>query len=182
MYRNVPRRVRVYRQTGKWIGRTVVLLALTLATCFVTSRHACTTSAAPQAGGGGGYPRAPQSGFKRSSIDQRVERLARQLNLNEVQRLHVKKLLERHQAEVNRLWDDQVISPIDRVSKLRLLHEDIRQQFHALLNEEQRKKYEQLLQQGAHQNRLSSKTTSMCTEQRGRIAHRWGESMRKKQA
>jgi Spy/CpxP family protein refolding chaperone len=150
MYRNVRRRVGVNRQTGKWIGRTFLFFASTLATCLVTSRDASATSvssAAPkagQAGRGGDYPRVPQRRFARPSIDARAERLARQLNLNEVQQFELKKLLERQRAEVNRLWDDQVVSPIDRVNKLRALHEDTQEQFRALLTEEQRKKYDQL--------------------------------------
>jgi len=155
MYRNARRRVGVNRQTGKWIGRTFLFFALTLATCFVTSRDASATSvssAAPkavQAGRGDGYPRGK---FARPSIDARVERLARQLNLNQVQQFDVKKLLERQRAEVNRLWDDQVISPIERVNKLRALHEDTQQQFHALLTEEQRKKYDQLPKRRSRHN------------------------------
>ena len=155
MCRNLRRRVGINRQTGKCIGRTFLFFALTLATCFVTSRDASATSvssAAPkavQAGRGDGYPRGK---FARPSIDARVERLARQLNLNQVQQFDVKKLLERQRAEVNRLWDDQVISPIERVNKLRALHEDTQQQFHALLTEEQRKKYDQLPKRRSRHN------------------------------
>jgi hypothetical protein len=157
MYRNVGRSVRCNRQTRKWVARTFPFFALTLAICFITRRDASATSATSrtstvQAGRGGGYQRSPQRRSRKSSIDARVARLSERLNLNEVQRVDLKKLLESQQVQSKRLWDNQEIAPMDRMTRLRLLQEDTQKQFHALLTEEQRKKYDQLLQQASGQN------------------------------
>jgi hypothetical protein len=158
MYGESVERVRGDRQTERWMGRTLLFFALTLAICFITPRDASATSAtstvptAAQSGRGGGYQRAPQRQSRKSSIDVRVARISGRLNLNEVQRVDLKKLLERQQAESKRLWDDQEIAPMDRMTKLRLLQEDTQKKFQALLSEEQRKKYDQLLQPASRQN------------------------------
>jgi len=85
-------------------------------------------------------------------MDARVERLGKQLDLNEVQRFNLKKLLENQQAESDRLWNDQKIEPMDRMTRLRALQDNTRKQFEALLTEAQRKKYDELLQQVSHQS------------------------------
>jgi hypothetical protein len=79
-----------------------------------------------------------------------VELLTKQLELNDVQKFDTRKILESGQAEANRLWNDQQISPIDRMTKLRQVREDAQKQFRAMLTEEQRKKYDEYLQRTAH--------------------------------
>ena len=159
MYRNVGRSVGCKRQTRQWVARTFPFFTLTLAVCLLTPRDASATSAtstaaprAVQSGRGGGYQRSPQRRSRKSSIDARVARLSERLNLNEVQRVDLKKLLESQQVQSKRLWDNQEIAPMDRMTELRVLQEDTQKKFHALLTEEQRKKYDQLLQQASGQN------------------------------
>lgn len=86
---------------------------------------------------------------RKSAIDSRVARLGTQLNLNDVQRFDLKRLLETQQAEANRLWNNQEIDPMQRMTRLRNLQEDTHKRFSALLTEEQRKKYEQLREKAA---------------------------------
>jgi Spy/CpxP family protein refolding chaperone len=153
MYRDVLQRMRA--QTEKWVARTALLLALTLPLCLLASGNASsttTTTATPttvQAGRGGGYHRSPRRHSGKSSIDARVERISKQLDLSEVQRVDLKKLLESQQTESTRLWNDQKIEPMDRMSKLRALRDNAQKQFEALLTEEQRKKYDELRQRAA---------------------------------
>jgi hypothetical protein len=157
MYRSVRRSGRCNRQTRNWVARTFPFFTLALAICFIAPRAACATSApssaaaprAVQSGRGGGYQ---QRRSRKSSIDVRVARISGRLNLNESQRVELKKLLERQQVESKRLWNDQGIAPMDRMTKLRVLQEDTQKKFHALLTEEQRKKYDQLLQPASGQN------------------------------
>ena len=148
---------------AKAIGNSLPLLALACAISFAPAASAAastssTSSASPhfsttlQSGRGGGFRHPNPKNAGKSSIDARVERIAKQLNLNDVQRFDLKKLLEGQQAEANRLWNDQQIDPIARMTKLRTLHDDTQKQFHALLTEEQRKKYDDLLQKASNQN------------------------------
>jgi hypothetical protein len=75
-----------------------------------------------------------------------VERIGKQLDLNEAQRLELKKLLESQQTQVDQLWNDQRLAPVDRMTRLRTLQEDTQERFHALLTGEQQKKYDRLVQ------------------------------------
>ncbi len=86
---------------------------------------------------------------KKNSVDTQVDRVTKRLNLSEVQRLDLRKLLEHDHAESKLLWDDQQINPIDRMTRLRTLHDGTRSQFRALLTREQQAKYDAILQQNA---------------------------------
>lgn len=149
------------RCTLKW-GRprkpvsSLLLFLLAIAFAIIPGSAFAASTANGQAPAAG--PRLPQPRFQRpgrqgtarvSSIDRRVARLGTQLGLNDVQRFDLKRLLETQQAETNRLWNNQEIDPIDRMTRLRILQENTRKRFNALLTEEQRKKYEQLRQKAA---------------------------------
>jgi hypothetical protein len=80
----------------------------------------------------------------RPSLDDRVNRFARSLDLSESQRSAVKKILEQRQQQILRMRRDASISGSDRISQLRALQEDTVAQIRAILNEEQRQKYNPL--------------------------------------
>jgi hypothetical protein len=84
---------------------------------------------------------------KRSRIEAQVERVGKRLDLSETQRLDLRKILESQQAQSNRLWGDQKIPALDRMTQLRALQENTRNQFRAILSREQRQQYDDLLQQ-----------------------------------
>lgn len=132
------------------IGKAVVMLIFASCTLVggaqATAIDAGVSTSQSHAGG-----HMNQSGLQnhrpgKSVIDKRVETLTRQLDLNQDQQAGVRKILEKGQAETNRLWSDQQISPIDRMTKLRLLRADAQKQFHTLLTEDQKKKYDETLQ------------------------------------
>jgi hypothetical protein len=93
-----------------------------------------------------GHPTQHSHRPSRSLIDNRVDSLTRQVGLDENQRKETRTILETGQAEANRLWSDQQISPIDRMTKLHQLRDDSQNKFRALLTPAQRTKYDQLLQ------------------------------------
>ena|SRR5579884_1516410 len=150
------------KNTGKkmwqWFAKFSAFVGLSCATCLFASQQASSSSApstpsapgAVRVGRSPGYPRPASRQSGKSNIDRRVELLTKMLDLNDVQKFDVRKILENGQIEANRLWNDQQIAPIDRMNKLHALREDAQKQFHAVLTEKQRKKYDEYLQSATH--------------------------------
>jgi Spy/CpxP family protein refolding chaperone len=78
------------------------------------------------------------------TIDDRVRVLARSLDLNEAQRAAVKKILEQRQQETLRIRQDSSISGGARIDRFRALQDNTVERIRAVLNEEQKKKYDPL--------------------------------------
>lgn len=90
-------------------------------------------------------PAPPQRSFyRRSTLDERVKRFAKALNLDETQQVGLKKVLEHQQVQTRQIQLDQSLSGTDRISRIRDLQRDTVSQIRALLNEEQKKKYDPL--------------------------------------
>jgi hypothetical protein len=77
-------------------------------------------------------------------IDDRVKVLAKNLDLNEAQQSAVKKILEQRQQETLRIRLDRSLSGDARFDRFRALQDNTVQRIRAVLNEEQRKKYDPL--------------------------------------
>jgi hypothetical protein len=77
-------------------------------------------------------------------IDDRVKVLAKNLDLNEAQQSAVKKILEQRQEETLRIRLDRSLSGDARFERFRVLQDNTVQRIRAVLNEEQRKKYDPL--------------------------------------
>jgi hypothetical protein len=123
----------------KCCGRTFLSLALVspiLLSCApVVAQAAGTASPVP----------GTQPGHRRNStIDDRVKVFAKNLDLNEAQQLAVKKILEQRQQETLRLRLDTSISGDARIDRFRAIQDNTVQRIRAVLNEEQRKKYDPL--------------------------------------
>jgi DnaJ-domain-containing protein 1 len=121
----------------------ITLLAIVLALHaghFVPSG----TFAGSQEQGSGAPRNQARRPLKRPSLDDRVSQFARNLNLSESQRSSVKTILEQRQQQILRIRQDASISGSDRISKLRALQVDTVAQIRAILNEEQRQKYNPL--------------------------------------
>lgn len=83
-------------------------------------------------------------GYKRLSLDERVQTLAKNLGLSEAQQSAVKKILEERQQETLRLRLDASLTGSARIDEFRALQEKTVQAIRAVLNEEQKKKYDPL--------------------------------------
>ncbi|MBZ5685904.1 MAG: hypothetical protein LAP86_12805 [Acidobacteriia bacterium] len=70
--------------------------------------------------------------------------LARSLELNEAQKVAVKKILEQRQQETLRIRLDSSISGGTRIERFRALQDHTVEQIRAVLNDEQKKKYDPL--------------------------------------
>jgi hypothetical protein len=85
-----------------------------------------------------------QRGRKRPSIDDRVRVFAKNLNLTEAQQAAVKKILEQRQQEGLRIRNDSSISGSIRIEQFRALQDNTVMRIRAVLNDEQKKKYDPL--------------------------------------
>ena len=116
-----------------------IVLALQVGN-FVPSR----AFAGGQDQGSGAPQHQTQRPLNRPSLDDRVNRFARNLDLSESQRSAVKRILEQRQQQILRMRSDASISGSTRISQFRALQENTVSQIRAVLNEEQRKKYNPL--------------------------------------
>ena len=91
-------------------------------------------------------PARPMLRGQRSAriIDGRVKLLAKNLDLNEAQQAAVKKILEQRQQETLRIRLDSSINGDARIDRFRAIQDNTVQRIRAVLNEEQRKKYDPL--------------------------------------
>lgn len=87
-----------------------------------------------------------QTPFRRRSIsiDDQVKRFAESLDLSETQQSEVKKILQLHQVETRRIRFDESLSGAERISRLRVLQDSTVAWIRAVLNDEQKKKYDPL--------------------------------------
>ena len=91
-----------------------------------------------------GAPVAAQRGHRTPTIDDRVKVFAKRLDLNEAQQAAVKKILEQRQEETLRIRQDSSISGSARIERFRTLQDNTVVRIRAVLNEEQKRKYDPL--------------------------------------
>jgi len=80
----------------------------------------------------------------RPTLDDRVKAFATALDLNPAQQAAVKKILEQRQLEMLRILQDPSVDGSDRIGKLRALQDQTIQRIRAVLNDDQKKKYDPL--------------------------------------
>ena len=102
------------------------------------------TAQTPGAASGSRSPNASGQQNYSAVIDERVQQLAKGLDLNEAQQAAVKKILERRREQVLHIRNNSSISGEQRISQLRALQVDTVERIRATLNEEQKKKYDPL--------------------------------------
>jgi hypothetical protein len=77
-------------------------------------------------------------------VDERVKSFSENLNLDPTQQAGVKAVLERQQREARQIQFDQSLSGTERIGRFRALQQDTVSRIRALLNEDQKKKYDPL--------------------------------------
>ncbi|HTY63537.1 MAG TPA: hypothetical protein VMG30_14920 [Acidobacteriota bacterium] len=110
------------------------------------------TKDAAQAAPAGPSAEAPQAGptrrrtspQRRLSIDERVKAFARSLDLTEEQQAAVKTILEQQQQEILKIRVDPSLTGSAGIDRLRALQEITVERIRAILNEEQKRKYDPL--------------------------------------
>jgi len=76
--------------------------------------------------------------------DDQVKRFAESMDLSETQQSEVKKILEFQQFQTRRIRLDGSLSGAERISRLRILQDSTVAWIRAVLNDEQKKKYDPL--------------------------------------
>ncbi len=88
--------------------------------------------------------RPARSAQRRPTLDDRVQAFAKTLDLTEPQQAAVKRILLQRQSETLRLRQDGSISGEERIGRLRALQDETVLRIRAVLNDEQKKKYDPL--------------------------------------
>lgn len=92
-------------------------------------------------------PRAPQTAIrnhKRPSPDERGKALAKYLELNETQQTALQKILEQRQQEVLQMRFTPLPAGTAQIDRFRAIQDKTANRIRAVLNQEQRKKYDLL--------------------------------------
>lgn len=131
------------------IRRTMKLLVMIfLTSSLVVSIAHAQSGVPPVAEASGATSPAPEThrGHPRTAIhiDDRVKVLAKNLDLNEEQQSAVRKILEQRQEETLRIRLDRSIGGEARFQRFRALQDNTVLRIRAILNEEQKEKYDPL--------------------------------------
>ena len=81
---------------------------------------------------------------RRQTLDERVERLAKYLNLSDGQRSVLKEILLERQQEILKLRHSASSGEELQMDRFRAVEDKTVERIHAILNDEQRKKYDPL--------------------------------------
>jgi periplasmic protein CpxP/Spy len=92
------------------------------------------------------------------TLEDQVARFSKSLNLSETQQSQLKRILEYRQAETRRIREDDSIAGEERIGRIRELQDGTVARIRAILDEEQRKKYDPLV---VRQAQRSSPQTSV---------------------
>ena len=123
-------------QYRTWLGSAVLHLAL--AVPCVTCAYA--TAQDQPAGAEAPRRHAPRHAAG-ASLDDRVKMLAKALALDAKQQAELRKVLESQREQVLAVWNDASLPAPYRVSATQAISDRTADQIRALLNEEQKKKY-----------------------------------------
>jgi hypothetical protein len=85
---------------------------------------------------------AAQHRVRRSGLDRRVALLAKALELDGRQQTALRKVLLDQRAEVLRIWSDESLPSANRIARTKAVSAQTADRIRALLNPEQRKKYD----------------------------------------
>jgi hypothetical protein len=129
--------MRSQARRGGCAGWKALVLALTLTGggCLVPADAVEPAPAAEAAA-----PRA-QRHVAGTSLEDRVRILSVALNLDATQKSELRKVLEAQREQVRLLWNDSAAPAAYRVSATRAISDQTADRIRALLNEEQKKKY-----------------------------------------
>jgi hypothetical protein len=94
-------------------------------------------------GGPGLMPSAAAAGRgRRSALEDRVSTLTKALALDAKQQVAVRDVLQRQRERVRRIWSDETVPSAHRIAMTKAVSRRTADEIRALLNEEQRKKYD----------------------------------------
>jgi periplasmic protein CpxP/Spy len=105
-------------------------------------------AAAPQAQDQSNTEQHKESAHRREADPQsQVNRLAKRLNLTDEQKNQILPILTERQQQMKSIHEDTSLSQQDRWAKMRTIREDSDTKIKAVLNDDQKQKYDQMQQQ-----------------------------------
>ncbi|HLJ86455.1 MAG TPA: hypothetical protein VKZ53_06505 [Candidatus Angelobacter sp.] len=99
---------------------------------------------AVQSGAGQGPGQGQGPHHRMPSADEQVKDLTQKLNLSADQQTKVKSIVEDIHQQANAVMKDESLSQDDRRSKMRTLHENGMSRVREVLNDDQKKKFDQM--------------------------------------
>ena len=130
------------RRTGaqpiEWFGRVARHCVLALAGACGFSAHA--TAEAQDAAGAAPRHRATRH-VAAPSLDDRVKALSKALDLDAKQQSELKTLLDDQREQVRRVWANAAVPVAYRIGETQAIDDKTAERIRALLNEEQKQKY-----------------------------------------
>lgn len=125
------------------IGRLVCYLVLVFAVTHHVPTYANTEKQdlAVQAPTSQAPAIQPKYRLMRGGMDDRIRALSQALDLDEAQQSKLRKVLESQREQVMKVWSDSSLPAAYRISATQAISDGTADQIRALLNEEQRKKY-----------------------------------------
>ena len=102
--------------------------------------------AAPQAQDQSAQP-SQSAGHHQADPNRQLQRLTKRLNLTADQQNQILPILTGRQQQMQSIFSDNSLSPQDRHAKMRSVREDSDARIKAVLNDQQKQTYDQMLQQ-----------------------------------
>ncbi len=103
-------------------------------------------------------------------LERRLKLLTRELDLNSDQQKAVREILQGQRAAVLQIWSDPAIAPAERAPAVRLVGERTADRIRAVLSEEQKKKYNRPLPDGALSAQASTDVAGWLKTVRGQTS------------
>jgi Spy/CpxP family protein refolding chaperone len=97
-------------------------------------------------GGPGGMHGGRGPGRQMPSVDDQVTELTKSLKLSDDQQKQVHTILQNQHDQMQQLFQDQSLSREERHSKMKDLHQSTNTKINGVLNDDQKKKYEEMQQ------------------------------------
>ena len=113
--------------------------SIVLSTAIAQTPQAQEKAAAP--GAEAARHHAPHHAAAGQGIEDRVKLLTKELDLDVKQQAQLRKLLEAQREQVMKVWADTTLAAANRVAATRAISDGTADQIRAMLNEEQKKKY-----------------------------------------
>lgn len=115
--------------------------ALVIVAGLLTALACVDAGAAEPAPEAEGPPTHAHRARAHSGLDGRVDVLSKALELDARQRVELKKVLEGQREQVSKLWANESLPPAYRVSATQAIGDRTADQIRALLNDDQKQKY-----------------------------------------
>ena len=124
------------------------LLSITATMALVFGLAICGNQLRAQSGS----PENSQRGHRQQmSPDQQLERLSKALNLTDDQKQQIRPILQDRQEKMQSVRSDASLSREDRMNKMRSTFEETNSKIRAILNDEQKPKFDQMQQRRREQ-------------------------------